>query len=44
MTFVEMSRALVEKPARSEFNDLPEGICAYSEVKLHGKAWKQIHP
>ena len=35
---------LVEKPARSEYNDLPEGICAYSEVKLHGKAWKQIHP
>jgi len=35
---------LVEKPARSEYNDLPEGICAYSEVKLHGKAWQQIHP
>jgi hypothetical protein len=35
---------LVEKPAGSEFNDLPEGICAYSEVKLHGKAWQQIHP
>jgi hypothetical protein len=35
---------LVEKPARSEYNDLPEGICAYSEVKLHGKAWQQIRP
>ena len=35
---------LVDKPASSEFNDLPEGICAYSEVKLHGKAWQQIHP
>jgi hypothetical protein len=34
---------LVEKPARSEFNDLPENICAFSEVKLHGKAWQQIH-
>jgi hypothetical protein len=29
---------LVEKPARSGYNDLPENICAYSEVKLHGKA------
>jgi hypothetical protein len=35
---------LVEKPARSEYNDLPEGICVFSEVKLHGKAWQQIHP
>jgi len=35
---------LVEKPARSEYKDLPEGICAFSEVKLHGKAWQQIHP
>jgi hypothetical protein len=35
---------LVEKPARSEYNDLPEDICAYSEVKLHGKAWQQMHP
>jgi hypothetical protein len=35
---------LVEKPARSEYNDLLEGICAYSEVKLHGKAWQQVHP
>jgi hypothetical protein len=35
---------LVEKPARSEYNDLPEGICAWSEVKLHGQAWKEIHP
>jgi hypothetical protein len=34
---------LVE-PTRSEYNDLPEGICAYSEVKLHGKAWQQVHP
>jgi hypothetical protein len=34
----------VEKPARSEYNDLPEDICAYSEVKLHGKAWQQMHP
>ncbi len=34
---------LVEKPARSEFNDLPENICAFSEVKLHGKAWQRIH-
>jgi len=33
----------VEKPARSEFNDLPENICAFSEVKLHGKASQQIH-
>ena len=33
---------MVEKPARSEYNDLPEGICAYSEVKLHGKAWQLI--
>jgi len=27
----------------SEFNNLPENICAFSEVKLHGKAWQQIH-
>ena len=33
---------LVEKPACSVFNDLPENICAFSEVKLHGKAWQQI--
>ena len=33
----------VEKPARSEFNDLPEKIRAFSEVKLHFKAWQQIH-
>ena len=32
---------LVEKPARSEYADLPEDICAYSEVKLHGKAWQR---
>jgi hypothetical protein len=24
-------------------NDLPANICAFSEVKLHGKAWQQIH-
>jgi hypothetical protein len=29
---------LVEKPAHSEFNDLPKNICAFSEVKLLGKA------
>jgi hypothetical protein len=34
---------LVEKPARSEFNDLPENIRAFSEVTLHGKAGQQIH-
>jgi hypothetical protein len=28
----------VEKPARSESNDLPENICAFSEVKLQGLA------
>ena len=35
---------LVEKPTRSEYNDFDENICAYSEVKLHGKAWQKIHP
>lgn len=35
---------LVEKPTRSEYNDFDENICAYSEVKLHGKAWQQRHP
>jgi len=34
---------LVEKPARSEFNDLPENMCAFFEVKRHGKAWQRIH-
>jgi hypothetical protein len=34
---------LAEKPARSEFDDLAENICALSEVKLHGKAGQQIH-
>ena len=34
---------LVGKPARSEFNNLPENICAFPKVKLHGKAWQQIH-
>ena len=29
---------LVEKPARSEYNDLPEGICVWSETK------REIHP
>ena len=29
---------LVEKQARSEFNDLPEGICVWSETK------REIHP
>lgn len=33
----------VEKP-RSVFNDFDENICAYSEVKLHGKAWEKVHP
>ena len=35
---------LVEKPACSVFNDLPGNICAFSEVKLHGKAWQHITP
>ena len=35
---------LVE-PTRSDYADLPEDICVYSEVKLHGKAWQhQVHP
>ena len=34
---------LVEKSGRSEFNDLPENICAFSEGKLHGKARQHIH-
>ena len=29
---------LVEKPARSDYNDLPEGICVWSETK------REIHP
>jgi len=29
---------LMEKPARSDYNDLPEGICAWSETK------REIHP
>ena len=37
------TKNLLSKPARSEFNDLPENICAFSEVKLHCKAWQQIH-
>ncbi len=36
---------LVGKPTRSAYADLPEDICVYSEVKLHGEAWKrQVHP
>lgn len=33
----------VEKP-RGAYNDFDENICAYSEVKLHGKAWDKVHP
>ncbi len=33
----------LEKP-RSVYNDFDENICAYSEVKQHGKAWQKIHP
>jgi hypothetical protein len=28
---------LAGKPAGPEFNDLPENICAFSEVTIHGK-------